>query len=81
VGDITYIWASEGSLYLDLASRKVVGWAVAGHMRAELVCATVLIKALLPRSIDTFRYSPYSSWRRHQKSVSLRPSGARSSHW
>ena len=23
----------------------------------------------------------YSSWRRHQKPVSLRPSGARSSHW
>jgi putative transposase len=42
VGDITYIWTWEGWLYLatviDLASRKVVGWAMAEHMRAELVC-------------------------------------------
>ncbi len=42
VGDITYIWTFEGWLYLatviDLASRRVVGWAMADHMRAELVC-------------------------------------------
>jgi transposase InsO family protein len=41
VGDITYIWTSEGWLYLatviDLASRRVVGWAMADHMRASLV--------------------------------------------
>jgi transposase InsO family protein len=42
VGDITYIWTWEGWAYLatviDLASRRVVGWALADHMRAELVC-------------------------------------------
>jgi len=42
VGDITYIWTWEGWAYLatviDLASRRVVGWALAEHMRAELVC-------------------------------------------
>jgi putative transposase len=42
VSDITYIWTWEGWLYLaaviDLASRRVVGWAMADHMRAELVC-------------------------------------------
>ena len=41
VGDITYINTWEGWAYLataiDLASRKVVGWALAEHMRAELV--------------------------------------------
>lgn len=41
VGDITYISTWEGWAYLatviDLASRKVVGWALADHMRAELV--------------------------------------------
>jgi transposase InsO family protein len=41
VGDITYIATWEGWAYLatviDLASRKVVGWAVADHMRTELV--------------------------------------------
>ncbi len=42
VGDITYIRTWEGWLYLatviDLSSRRVVGWAMADHMRAELVC-------------------------------------------
>jgi transposase InsO family protein len=42
VGDITYIWTWQGWAYLatviDLASRRVVGWAIAEHMRAELVC-------------------------------------------
>ena len=40
--DVTYIRTWEGWLYLatviDLASRRVVGWAMAGHMRAELAC-------------------------------------------
>ncbi len=40
-GDITYIATWEGWTYLatviDLASRKVVGWAIADHMRTELV--------------------------------------------
>lgn len=42
VGDITYLWTWEGWAYLatvlDLASRRVVGWAVADHMEAPLVC-------------------------------------------
>ena len=29
----------------------------------------------------TRHWLSYSSWRRHQKPVSLRPNGARSSHW
>ena len=41
VGDITYIATWEGWAYLatviDLASRKIVGWALADHMRTELV--------------------------------------------
>ena len=39
--DITYVPTAEGWLYLagviDLCSRKVVGWSMAGHMRTELV--------------------------------------------
>ena len=42
ISDITYIWTWEGWAYLatviDLASRRVVGWAIADHMRAELAC-------------------------------------------
>jgi putative transposase len=40
-GDITYIPTAEGWVYLavvlDLFSRRVVGWAMAKHMRSELV--------------------------------------------
>ena len=39
--DITYIRTWEGWLYLasvmDLYSRRIVGWALADHLRAELV--------------------------------------------
>ncbi|MFF5229931.1 DDE-type integrase/transposase/recombinase [Dactylosporangium sp. NPDC000521] len=42
-GDITYIDTWEGWLYLatviDLASRRVVGWATADHLCADLVDA------------------------------------------
>jgi putative transposase len=41
VGDITYIWTGEGWCYLatviDLYSRRVVGWAIADNMKAQLV--------------------------------------------
>jgi transposase InsO family protein len=44
-GDITYINTWEGWLYLatiiDLASRRVVGWAVADHLRTDLVNAAL----------------------------------------
>ncbi|MEU2801443.1 IS3 family transposase [Streptomyces sp. NPDC007117] len=40
-GDITYIATDQGWLYLatviDIASRRVVGWATADHLRTELV--------------------------------------------
>ena len=42
VQDISYIWTSEGWLYLaiviDLYSRKVVGWSMGSRMKAQLVC-------------------------------------------
>lgn len=40
--DITYVPTAEGWLYLavvlDLFSRRIVGWATADHLRAELAC-------------------------------------------
>ena len=52
VGDITYIWTWEGWAYLatviDLASRRVVGWALADHMRAELVCDALRMAIVAP---------------------------------
>jgi putative transposase len=45
VGDITYIRTWTGWLYLatviDCCTREVVGWSMATHMRAELVCDAV----------------------------------------
>jgi transposase InsO family protein len=40
VTDMTYVWTWEGWLYLatiiDVFSRRVVGWAIADHLRTEL---------------------------------------------
>jgi transposase InsO family protein len=51
-GDITYINTWEGWLYLatviDLASRRVVGWATAEHLRTDLV-AQALTNAVATR--------------------------------
>jgi putative transposase len=45
VADITYLKTWEGWVYLaavqDLYSRKIVGWSMADHMRAELVVDAV----------------------------------------
>jgi transposase InsO family protein len=52
VTDITYVWTDEGWMYLagvmDLYSRRVVGWAMADHMRAEL-CVEALRMAVASR--------------------------------
>lgn len=40
-GDITYVWTDEGWLYLavfiDLYSRKILGWSMSNRMTADLV--------------------------------------------
>lgn len=50
--DITYIPTGEGTLYLaavlDLCSRRIVGWAMADHMRATL-CLDAIDMAVLHR--------------------------------
>lgn len=51
-GDITYLYTSEGWLYLavviDLYSRAVIGWSMSSHMTANLV-ADALIMAMFRR--------------------------------
>ena len=45
LADITYVETDQGWLYLatvmDLYSRKIVGWAMANHLRAELPLAAL----------------------------------------
>ena len=47
VGDITYIWTTEGWLYLaiviDLYSRRVVGWSINKRMTKQLVKDALLM--------------------------------------
>jgi transposase InsO family protein len=51
--DITYVRTWEGWLYLvailDVGSRRVVGWAMADHMRAEIVCDALRMAVELRR--------------------------------
>src|SRR5947209_16312250 len=49
LADISYLPTDEGWLYLaaieDLATREIVGWSMADHLRAEL-CVDALVMAL-----------------------------------
>jgi putative transposase len=66
LADITYIPTAEGWLYLavilDLFTRKVVGWAMRDHMRAELTIAalTMAIQRRRPRA-DLIHHSDRGS--------------------
>jgi len=70
VADITYIRTGRGWLYLaavlDLYSRKIVGWAMAPNMPAELVCTALQMAIALrqPKAgliVHTDRGSQYAS--------------------
>ena len=54
--DVTYVMTGEGWLYvaavLDLCTRKVVGWAMADHLRSEL-CEAALRMAVVHRRPGT----------------------------
>jgi transposase InsO family protein len=57
VADFTYLRCWEGLLFLafviDVYSRRVVGWQLAGHMRASLVCdALRMATCTRPRGAD-----------------------------
>lgn len=75
VGDITYIWTSEGWLYLsvliDLYSRMVVGWSMSNRMKADLVCDAMMMAIWKRRPskgmmIHSDRGSQYAS-RKYQR--------------
>lgn len=52
--DITYVPTDQGWLYvaavMDLCSRRIIGWSMAGHMKAEL-CTDALSMALGRRCV------------------------------
>jgi putative transposase len=70
VGDVTYIATAEGWLYLavivDLASRRVVGWAMSERIKADLVCQALRMaywrrKPAVGLIMHTDRGSQYAS--------------------
>ncbi len=69
VSDITYIATKVGWVYLaviiDLYSRQVIGWQLAEHMKAELVCQAVEMaqynRGCLPELFHSDRGSQYVS--------------------
>ena len=75
VADITYIPTWAGFLYLavvmDVWSRRIVGWAMATHLRTELVLDALNMALRQRRRTYTFRSSAYRQNRRPRRSSSL----------
>ena len=65
VGDITFVPTASGFLYLavvlDAWSRKVVGWAMANHLRAELVMDALEMAVGQRRPKDVIHHSDQGS--------------------
>jgi transposase InsO family protein len=87
-GDITYLYTSEGWLYLaviiDLHSRAVIGWSISSRMTASLACdalSMALFRRGLPKDVivHSDRGSQYSSgdYRKLIKQHELRQSMSR----
>src|SRR5207244_9703886 len=81
VGDITYLRTGEGWCYLatviDLASRRIVGFELAGHMRASLVCEALemALKARRPAEGLIFHSDRGSQYTWHEFRQLLTSSG------
>jgi putative transposase len=67
VTDLTYLWTAEGWLYLaallDAHSRRVVGWAIADHLRTELALEALemAIRERRPKSGELVHHSDRGS--------------------
>ena len=65
VADITYVPTGSGFLYLavvlDAFSRRVVGWAMAGHLRTELVLAALDMAVAQRKPSGVIHHSDHGS--------------------
>ncbi|SFT28098.1 Integrase core domain-containing protein [Methylobacterium sp. yr668] len=88
LADITYLPTGEGWLYLaavlDLATRKIVGWSMRDHMRAELSVAALMMAAQRQRPAaglicHSDRGSQYAAeaYRKQLAAMGARPSMSR----
>jgi putative transposase len=87
VADITYVPTGAGFLYLavvlDAWSRRVVGWAMASHLRTELVLAALDLAVAQRRPTDVIHHSDHGcqytsfAFGRRCREASVRPSMGR----
>jgi putative transposase len=67
ITDLTYLWTAEGWLYLaamlDAHSRRVIGWAMADHLRVELALEALqmALRDRRPRSGELVHHSDRGS--------------------
>lgn len=65
VTDITYVWTSQGWLYLvtvmDFFSRRIIGWAMDKRMTKELVILA-LQRVIWRQPPEKRTYSPFRLW-------------------
>lgn len=65
VADITYIPTGAGFLYLavvlDVYSRRIIGWTMATHLRAEIVVAALDMAIQTRRPVDVIHHSDHGS--------------------
>ncbi len=63
VADITYVPTGSGWLYLavvlDVFSRRIVGWAMAGHLRTDLVLAALDMAVAQRKPQDVVHHSDH----------------------
>ena len=87
VSDITYVPTTVGFLYLavvlDVFSRKVVGWSMAGHLRTELVLSALEMavaqrdaSGVIHHSDRDCQYTSYAFGQRCER-AGIRPSMGR----
>jgi putative transposase len=73
LADITYIDTPEGFLYLaallDVFSRRVVGWAMANHMREDLIedALRLVLAQRQPSAISCTTPRPTATFRSRQR--------------
>ena len=87
VADITYVPTGAGFLYLavvlDAWSRRVIGWAMASHLRTELVLAALDMAVAQRHAADVIHHSDQSSTPRSTSGAGVvrRASGRRWAAW
>ena len=79
VADITYIPTAAGFLYLavvlDAFSRRIVGWAMATHLRTELVLAALEMAIGQRKPSDVIHHSDQGSQLGFNRSSQHQPEG------